>query len=178
MIDDDDIIVSIKENPEFGFRLLLAKYKVSLYWHIGRLVVLHSDAQDAVQETFLRIFRCFKQFRGDCSFSTWIYRIATNEALRIIHNRKDKPSPLDDILVDVAGLRADNYIDYTDLEAIKLQKAILTLPSKQQITFNLRYYDELEYEQIAAITNSTINSAKANYHTAKERIIQYMNSND
>lgn len=176
VIGDNNIISAIKENPESGFRLLMAKYKEPVYWHIRRLVVSHFDAQDVVQETFVRVFRSFNQFRGESSFAAWIYRIATNEALRLLNCHKEERCSLDG--ADISNLTADNYVDYTDLEAVKLQKAILSLPTKQQVTFNLRYYDELGYEEIAVITDSTTASAKANYHTAKDKIVKYMNSND
>lgn len=177
MTTGDDLIISaMKENQENGFRLLMAKYKKPVYWHIRRLVVSHSDAQDAAQETFMRVFRSFSRFRSKSSFSAWIYRIATNEALRLLDRRKKERCPLDG--ADTSTLAADDPVDYTDLEAVRLQKAILSLPTKQQVTFNLRYYDELEYDEIAAITDSTATGAKANYHTAKDKIVQYMNSND
>lgn len=166
----------MKENSESGFRLLMAKYKEPVYWHIRRLVISHTDAQDVAQETFIRVFRSFSQFRGESSFTAWIYRIATNEALRLLNSHKEERCSLDG--ADITTLMADDYVDYTDLEAVKLQKAILSLPAKQQVTFNLRYYDELEYDEIAEITDSTTTSAKANYHTAKDKIVKYMNSND
>lgn len=179
MTNEKEIVAALKEDPERGFRLLMAQYKEAVYWHIRRLVVLHADAQDATQETFVRIFRSFGRFRGDSSFTAWIYRIATNEALRLLESRKEGQVSLDGDGSEVAGgIMADEYVDYSDLEAVKLQKAILSLPTKQQLAFNLRYYDELGYEEIAAVTDSTVAGVKANYHVAKEKIIQYMNSHD
>ena len=161
-LNDADIVSALKKDAESGFRLLMAKYKEAVYWHIRRLVVSHDDAQDAVQETFVRIFRSFRQFKGDCPFCVWIYRIATNEALRILERRKDERLSLDDPEARTSSLMADEYVDYSDLEA----------------AFNLRYYDELGYDEIAAITNSTAANVKSNYHIAKEKIIKYMNSTD
>ena len=177
-LNDTDIVSALKENAENGFRLLMAKYKEAVYWHIRRLVVSHDDAQDAAQETFVRVFRSIRQFKGECSFCAWIYRIATNEALRVLERRRGERLSLDDPEAGVSDLMADEYVDYNDLEAVKLQKAILSLPTKQQLAFNLRYYDELEYDEIAAITGSTAVNVKANYHLAKEKIIKYMNSTD
>ena len=156
----------------------MQKYKQSIYWHIRRLVVGHDDAQDATQEAFIRIFRSFDKFRDDNSFRGWIFRIATNEALRLIDSRKQDQISLEEDDNGTNRIMADNYVDYTDLEAVKLQKAILLLPTKQQAAFNLRYYDELSYEEIAEATNSTVSSVKMNFHIAKEQIIKYMNSND
>lgn len=178
MTSDKDIISAVRSRPEDGFRMLYAKYGEPVYWHIRRLVVSHDDAQDAMQETFMRIFRSFSQYREGCSFAAWVYRIATNEALRLIERRKDGKVSLDDDTQESRSLAAESYIDYSDLEAIRLQKAILTLPEKQRIAFNLRYYDELSYEEIAEIAGSSASAAKVNYSIAKNKIIQYMNSHD
>jgi len=177
-INDNGIIDTLKESPERGFRMLMMKYQEPLYWHIRRLVVSHDDAQDAAQETFVRIYRSFDQYRGDYSFRSWIYRIATNEALRIISKRRQEVVSLESAATGVQFIPADNYIDYGDKVAVKLQKAILTLPPKQQLAFNLRYYDELAFDEIARIADSTPTSIKASYHVAKEKIVKYMNSND
>lgn len=178
MIDDKDIIRAIREKSEMGFRLLMQKYKQPIYWHIRRLVVAHDDAQDATQEAFIRIFRSFDKFRDDNSFRGWIFRIATNEALRLIDSRKQDQVSLEEDENGANRIMADNYVNFTDLEAVKLQRAILSLPTKQQAAFNLRYYDELSYEEIAEATGSTPSAVKMNYHIAKEKIIKYMNAND
>ena len=177
-INDNGIIDTLKESPERGFRMLMMKYQEPLYWHIRRLVVSHDDAQDAAQETFVRIYRSFDQYRGDCSFRSWIYRIATNEALRIISKRRQEVVSLESAATGVQFIAGDNYIDYDDKVAVKLQKAIPTLPPKQQLAFNLRYYDEIAFDEIARIADSTPSSIKASYHVAKEKIVKYMNSND
>lgn len=177
-IEDKDIVRAIREEPEQGFRLLMQKYKQPVYWHIRRLVVAHDDAQDATQETFVRVFRSFDTFRDDKSFRSWIFRIATNEAFRMIDSRKQDQVSLEEDEGMATRIMADDYVDYTDLEAVKLQKAILSLPPKQQATFNLRYYDELGFEEIAEATGSTPSAAKTNFHIAKEKIIRYMNTND
>ena len=177
-INDNAIIDTLKESSERGFRMLMMKYQEPLYWHIRRLVVSHDDAQDAAQETFVRIYRSFDQYRGDCSFRSWIYRIATNEALRIISKRRQEVVSLESAATGVNLIQGDNYIDFDDKVAVKLQKAILTLPPKQQLAFNLRYYDELSFDEIARIADSTPSSIKASYHVAKEKIVKYMNSND
>lgn len=184
-LQDSDIISALQENAERGFRLLMAKYKRTVYWHIRRLVVSHDDAQDAAQEAFIRVFRSFGMFRGskeqpqgDRSLAAWIYRIATNEALRILQRRHCGHFSLEDVPAETNLLKADNYVDYSDLEAVKLQKAILALPAKQQLAFNLRYYDDLGYDEIAGITGSTPANVKANYHIAKEKIVKYMKTND
>ena len=167
MKDDRELVMIAAKEPEKGFRCLMAKYKDAVYWHIRRLVVVHEDAQDATQETFVRIFRSLSDFKGECSFRSWVYRIATNERVS-----------LNDSVDELDSLIADEYVDYSDLEVVKLQKAILTLPTKQQLAFNLRYYDDLGYDEIAGIIGSTADGVKSSYHIAKDKIIKYMNSNN
>ena len=172
--NDKDIIRTLREDAESGFLLLMQSYKEALYWHIRRLVVSHDDAQDAAQEAFIRIFRSFGQYSEENSLRAWLFRIATNEALRLIERRREDSMPIEKVF----DIQADSYINYSDLEAVRLQKAILTLPPKQQLAFNLRYYDEMDYEEIAQIADTTAASVKASYHVAKEKIIKYMTNND
>ena len=177
-IDDNDIYTSMRRNPESGIRMVMQKYGEPVYWHARRLLVSHDDAQDAVQETFIKVYRSFHSLKEAKALRSWIYRIATNEALRFIERNKTPrllTESIDDSATDIA---AADYTDYTDLEAVKLQKAILSLPPKQQATFNMWYYDEMEYQQIAEAMETTVSTVKVNYHLAKEKIIKYMNSND
>lgn len=171
---DNAIIEALQQSLETGFRILLAKYQEPVYWHIRRLVV----EQDASQETFVRIFRSLHKYKGDSSFRGWIYRIATNEALRIISKRRQENVSLKSDSTGALQLFSDDNIDNGDAIAAKLQKAILTLPPKQQLAFNLRYYDELGFDEIAQIAESSASSIKTSYHIAKEKIIKFMNSND
>ena len=178
-VDKKEIIQAMRNDPEQGLRQLMSIYMQSIYWHIRRMVGVHEDAEDATQETFLRVFRSFSQYDEGNSLQTWLFRIATNEALRILGRRSGKEmASLDDVSSEVLMLKEDEWFDSGDELAVKLQQAIHTLPAKQQTTFNLRYYDELSYADIAEITGSTVGAAKANYHVAKEKIIQYMNYND
>ena len=179
MSTDQQIVTAMAENPEQGFKLLMGEYGEPVYWHIRRMVVAHDDAQDAAQETFLRVFRSFGQYDPQQSLKSWLFRIATNEALRLLGRRQGKVTlSLEESVSDTIHLRADEYFDYGDKLAVKLQRAIQTLPLKQRLAFTFRYYDELSYEEIAAVTDTTAASAKANYHLAKEKIIRYMNDND
>lgn len=172
------IVATIRSDRERGFAMLMARYKAPIYWHIRRFVVSHDDAQDATQETFVRTFRSIGKLKDDKALAVWLYRIATNEALRIIGRRRKEVMPLDAPGHGADSVAADDFVDYSDLEAVKLQKAILSLPTKQRLTFNLRYYDELSYDEIAEITGSTATSAKVNYHVAKDKIINHMNATD
>lgn len=177
-IDDNDIYTSMRRNPESGIRMVMQKYGEPVYWHARRLLVSHDDAQDAVQETFIKVYRSFHSLKEAKALRSWIYRIATNEALRFIERNKTPRLLTESIADSATDIAAADYTDYTDLEAVKLQKAILSLPPKQQATFNMRYYDEMEYQQIAEAMETTVSTVKVNYHLAKEKIIKYMNSND
>lgn len=174
--DDDELVALARSKPEKGFKLLMARYAETVYWHVRRLLVSHDDAQDVTQETFVRVFRSLNQYRPQIgsSFRAWLFRIATNEALRQLDKRRDGMVSLDDSPAELNNITADSYVDFSDAEAVRLQQAILTLPAKQQLAFNLRYYNELRYDEIAAITGSTPQSAKVNYHLAKEKIIRFM----
>lgn len=175
---DQELILSMRGNMETGFRQLMKQYKEPVYWHVRRLVVSHDDAQDAAQETFVRIFRSFGQFREDCALRSWIYRIATREALRVIDRRKAEQVSIEEHLAVASTMPADSYVDLGDRLAVKLQRAVLALPTKQQLAFNMRYYDEQSYEEIAEVTGTSPSTVKANYHFAKEKIIKYMNANE
>lgn len=168
--NDNDIIRAMREDKERGMRLLMRSYGEPLYWHIRRLVVSHADAEDATQETFIRIFRSFGQYDGHGSLRAWVFRIATNEALRIVERRREEGMPIDRLL----DAHASSYIDYDDIEGVLLQKAILSLPPRQQLAFNLRYYDDMGYDEIAEIAGTTATSVKTSYHIAKEKIIKHI----
>lgn len=169
-IADNDIIAEMRRQPEQGFRLLMRKYREPVYWHIRRLVVTHADAQDAAQEAFVRIFKSIDSYRGNTSFAAWIYRIATNEALRLISKRHDNVDMEREGTNLLDQMPADNYINIVDTEAVNMQRAILALPPKQQVVFNMRFYDEMEYGDIAAATDSSVAAVKMNFHLAKEKV--------
>ena len=135
----------------------------------------HEDAEDVLQEVFIRVFRHLDQFRNESSLSTWIYRIATNECLRLLNSRKEEVISAEDVQEELMSkLKASDYVDYEDELAVKFQEAILTLPEKQRIVFNLRYYDELEYEDIARVLDSKVETLKVNYHYATDKIKEYI----
>lgn len=179
MIADKHILRATRDNPDRGFRLLLDKYQEPVYWHIRRLVVDHEDARDAAQETFIRACRNISAVRDDDGLRPWLFRIATNEALRLIAvSRGRSEISLDEATVEVSRLESADLIDRSDQVALALQRAILSLPAKQQLAFNLRYYDEMPYADIARIMDSTVANVKANYHLAKQKIVQYINENE
>lgn len=177
--ESNDLSSLMRKNPEKGIRLIMDRYKEAIYWHIRRLVVSHADAQDATQETFIRVYRSFSKLKDTASLKPWIYKIATNEAMRLIQRRKGGTElSLDDTLMSPDVIETQEYIDLSDSAAVKIQKAILSLPAKQQLAFSLRYYDELSYEEIAEITSSAPANVKANYHFAKNNVIKYLKEHD
>lgn len=172
---EKNIVRLIGLNRELGFKMLLKEYKEQIYWHIRRITVNNEDAQDATQETFIRVFRLLDSYDRKRSFTAWIYRIATNEAYRIIEKRH--PSVEVENNPEAMSALADDYVNWHDVEVVDLQKAVLSLPRKQQLTFNLRYYDELDFNDIAEITEITPTGAKANWHNAKVKIYSYLKDN-
>lgn len=169
-ISEKDIIEKMRQNPNVGMKLLMDAYQERLYWHIRRLVVSHDDAQDLLQETFLKVYRSFGSFKGNSSLFSWLYRIATNVTLSSLRSQRLEASLLD----DAKRLVADSYFEFSDDEAVALQKAIHSLPPKQQAVFNMRYYDEMSFKEIAEANECTESSAKANYHFAKNKIVELM----
>jgi RNA polymerase sigma-70 factor (ECF subfamily) len=157
-----------------GFLLLMDTYKEPVYWHIRRLVVSHEDTEDILQETFINVYRFAGTFKGDSKLFTWLYRIATNECIK--HFRRNKKWLKNASLITekmVAGL-SGSEMENSEAILVKFQQAILQLPEKQRLVFNLRYYDELSYEEIGQILDSSVNTLKTNYHYASEKIKQYL----
>lgn len=173
----DAYLFSLIKNPaskDKGFLQLMDTYKRPLYWHIRRLVVSHEDAEDILQETFINVYRFADSFKGDSKLFTWLYRIATNECTKHFRKNKNwlKNAELitDRLIGDQTGTDSDN----SETMLVKFQQAILKLPEKQRMVFNLRYYDELSYEEISQILDSSVNTLKTNYHYASEKIRQYL----
>ena len=177
-ITEDSIREACVGNPEKGFRMLVEKFQQQMYWHIRRMVVGHEDAEDVLQETFIRVFRYLDDFRSESSLSTWIYRITTNECIRFLNRKKEQAISTEEVQEELMNkLMASEYVDYENAMTVKFQQAVLKLPEKQRLVFNLRYYDELSYEEISQITDSKVETLKANYHFAKEKIKEYMTQN-
>ena len=165
-------------DPEQGFRMIVEKFRRPMYWHIRRMVISHEDAEDVLQETFIRIFRAMDDFRQESSLTTWVYRIATNECIRFLNRRKEQAVSTEEVHDELMSkLMASEYVDYDNAMEVKFQQAILSLPEKQRLVFNLRYYDELKYEEISRITDTKVETLKSNYHFAKEKIKEYMTNN-
>jgi len=156
---------------EQGFTGIIKKYQEKLYWHIRRMVVDHEDANDVLQNIFIKVWKGLENFREDSRLYTWLYRIATNECLSFIEQQKRKASISMDEVVEVLSnkVKADSNFDANKLEW-KLQLAIQQLPEKQRVVFNLRYYDEMPYEEMSRILDTSEGALKASYHHAAKKI--------
>ncbi|MBS1729474.1 MAG: RNA polymerase sigma factor [Bacteroidetes bacterium] len=178
--DDKELLEDFKrkESREKAFTTIIKKYQEKLYWHIRRLVISHDDADDVLQNVFLKVWNALENFRGDSQLFTWMYRIATNECLTFLEQQKKRTSvSLND---DDSGLAnkiiADKNFDASKLEW-KLQLAIQQLPEKQRLVFNLRYYDEMPYEKMSKILDTSEGALKASYHHAAKKIEAFIKEN-
>ncbi|MFR9552704.1 MAG: RNA polymerase sigma factor [Rikenellaceae bacterium] len=156
--------------------LIMELYSKPIYWHIRRMVVRHEDAEDVMQECFINVYKSIGGFKRESSLKTWIYKIATNEAIRHCKKQRLDTQSYDDKSRLVNLFESENEIDFSSAEAV-LQKAILALPEKQRVVFSLRYFDELSYEQIAAVTGSSVSTLKTNFHYANTKVKEYVQNN-
>ena len=163
------------ESHESAFKLIIVKYQEKLYWHIRKLVISHDDSNDLLQNTFIKAWNSLDSFREDASLYTWLYRIATNEALSFLNSKRRKLFlSIVDVEKQLSGmLDTDPLISGDELQ-LKLQKAILTLPEKQRIVFNMKYFDEMKYEDMAIILDTSVGALKASFHHAVKKIENYI----
>ena len=175
-VNNDALVKMLKDTSQRdrAFGLFMKQYGRKLYWHIRRIVVDHEDAEDAMQETAINIFNNIDSFSEKSSLGTWVYRIATNEALRVLRRQTQifqSVDSLGDTLVE--KLESETDLD-ADAAEVLFQKAVLQLPTQQRIAFNMRYYDELSYEEISKITGKNVSTLKTNYHIAAGKIKQIL----
>lgn len=171
--DDSELIeafgrISTKNK---AFECLLDKYQKRVYWHVRRIVIDHDDADDVTQNTFIKVWTQLEHYRGESKLYTWLYRVATNEALHFLSKKKaDKNIPIDNDDSDLLNtLTSATYFNGNDLE-LKLQTAILSLPTKQRTVFNMKYYDNMKYEEMSEILETSVGALKASYHHAVKKI--------
>lgn len=173
MLEEEVLIERLKDplTREASYRTLISTHKQRLYWHIRKIVLNHEDADDVLQNTFIKVFRHIEGFNGDSKLYSWMYRIATNESISFL-NKKAKHLHVDMKTLQeqsVDNLRADVFFDGDEIQ-LKLQKAIITLPQKQQLVFNMKYFDDLKYEEISEILGTSVGALKASYHHARKKI--------
>jgi RNA polymerase sigma factor (sigma-70 family) len=163
------------ENPDYAFNLLVRKYQEKVYYFVRRMVLNHQDADDIVQNVFIKVWKNLDHFREDSKLFTWIYRIAVNESISFLKSKRLRAFISMDSL-EASMLRSisdDNYFG-GDLVEKKLQAAIIRLPSKQRIVFNMRYYDELSYDEMSEILGTSVGALKASYHFAAKKITEFV----
>lgn len=180
-MQDEKVFIEELLNPKTqnkAFQVLLQEYQKPLYHHIRNIVLNHDDADDVLQNTFVKVFRYLKDFKGDSKLFSWMYRIATNEAISFLNQKAKKHNTTTEAIQTkiVDNLQAEEYFDGNDIQ-IKLQKAIHLLPEKQQLVFKMKYFEELKYEEISEMLGTSVGGLKASYHHAVKKIEEYMNTN-
>jgi RNA polymerase sigma-70 factor (ECF subfamily) len=164
-----------KKTVDSAFRELVTLYKERLYWHIRNIVKSHDDADDVLQNTFIKIYKNIDSFKGDSKLFSWMYRIATNEAITLINKNAKRLQVTNEEIQDIAikNLAADVYFEGEEIQ-LKLQKAIATLPQKQQLVFNMKYFEALKFKDISEILETSEGALKASYHIAVKKIEDYL----
>lgn len=176
-MEDNELLARIR-NPDtrnYGFNLLVRAYQQKVYWHVRKMVIDHDDADDITQEVFIKIHKHIDGFREDSQLYTWIYRISTNECLSFLQKKKRKFFlPIGDITGELSSkLDNSSHVSGDEIQ-LKLQKALLTLPDKQRLVFNMKYFDDLTYEDISKITNTSVGALKASFHHAVKKIEEFL----
>lgn len=178
-MEDKDLLEKLrnKETRNYGFNLLVREYQERIYWHIRKMVIDHDEADDLVQEVFIKVWKNVDKFREDAKLYTWIYRIATNECLTFLTKKKRRFFlPIGDVENELSRKIDTNTNITGDEIQLKLQKALLKLPNKQRIVFNMKYFDDMKYEEIAEITDTSVGALKASYHHAVKKIEEILNN--
>lgn len=176
-IKDDELLALLAQPDtlEKGFRLLMQQYQERLYWHIRRMVTEHEDANDVIQNTFVKVYRSIHRFKGESKLYTWLYRIATNESITFLKKRQRKSTESldseDSFLEN--QLEAESYYDGEQAK-ILLEQALLILPEKQRAVFTMRYYEELSYKDMSEILETSVGALKASYHHAVKKVEAYV----
>lgn len=180
-VEDEDILIKFSDEGtrNEAFNLLITKYQEKIYWHVRRLVIDHDDADDLVQEVFIKVWKNLGKFRNDSKLYTWIYRIATNESITFLNKQKQRnQTSFEDVSEELSeSLVASSYFN-GDKVQMKLQQALLTLPEKQRLIFNMKYYDELKYDEISEILGTSVGALKASFHIAVKKIEVFMLNDD
>ena len=175
---DKEILSLIKEDVNKGFRVLIKTYSKPIYWHVRKIVYNHYDADDITQSVFIKVFQNLESFKGESSLKTWIYRIATNESINFLNSAAQKKNVSSEELVMQLSfnLQDDNFFEGEEIQ-LKLQEAVATLPEKQRIVFMMKYFDDMKYEEISEVLNTSVGALKASYHHAVKKIEEILIQN-
>jgi RNA polymerase sigma-70 factor (ECF subfamily) len=174
----DKELLTMFRNPaqkNYAFNLIVRKYQERVYYQIRKMVISHEDTDDLVQNTFMKAWEGLGSFREESQLFTWLYRIATNEALTFLRKKRTKFfMPLTDVENQLSNtLESDAYFNGDEMQ-MKLQKAVLRLPEKQRLVFNMKYFDEMKYEEISSVLGTSVGALKASYHLAVEKIEKFL----
>ncbi|MES2387259.1 MAG: sigma-70 family RNA polymerase sigma factor [Bacteroidota bacterium] len=176
-MEDHEILekFAAEDTRNYAFNMLVRKYRQRVYWHIRKMVIDHDDSNDLTQDVFIKVWNNLGNFRSDSQLFTWIYRIATNECLTFLNRKRRKFFiPMHDVEAELSDkLGSSDQISGDDIQ-LKLQKAILKLPEKQRLVFNMKYFDDLKYEDMSEILGTSVGALKASYHLAVKKIEAYM----
>ncbi len=174
-MQDREILDAFKEpkKRELAFRELVEAYQERVYWHVRKMVIVHDDANDVTQDVFIKVYKNLGGFRESSQLFTWIYRIATNEAISYIKKKQRKQAQsLDDVHHELENYLSSGHHFSGDEIQLRLQQSLLKLPEKQRLVFNMKYFDDLKYDQIAEITGTSVGALKASYHLAVKKLEQ------
>lgn len=181
MVAETTLVESLQSpsEKEAAFRELVSQYKERLYWHIRKIVLDHDDTDDVLQNTFIKIFRNINSFKGDSKLYTWMYRIATNESITFINKKAKRNNITIEAVKDQAieNLQTDVYFE-GDAIQMQLQKAIATLPQKQQLVFSMKYFEDHTFEELSGILDTSVGGLKSSYHIAVKKVTAYLKSNE
>ena len=177
MIAENTLIAQLKDplTQDQAFKTLMSQYKERLYWHIRKIVISHDDADDVLQNTFIKVYRNINNFKAESKLYSWMYRIATNESITFI-NKRAKRNNVDVNEMHyklVESLEADVHFDGDEMQ-LQLQKAIAILPQKQQLVFNMKYFDDMKYKDMSEVLDTSIGALKASYHHAVKKIENFL----
>jgi RNA polymerase sigma factor (sigma-70 family) len=175
--EDQELLEKFRhpDSRQFAFNQIVRKYQQKIYWHIRKMVIDHDDADDLTQDVFVKVWKNLETFRQDSQLFTWMYRIATNECLTFLKAKKRRFFlPIHDLTEELSVKIDSSPAISGDEIQLKLQKALLRLPDKQRVVFNLRYYDELKYEEISQILGTSVGALKASYHHAVKKIEEFL----
>tara|TARA_R110000850_G_scaffold274635_1_gene412464 strand:+ start:97880 stop:98422 length:543 start_codon:yes stop_codon:yes gene_type:complete len=180
-LQDEKAFLSELSNPKTqndAFKKLLELYQKPLYFHIRNIVLNHDDTDDVLQNTFIKVFSNVKNFKGDSKLYSWMYRIATNESLTFLQQKAKKSGISNEEVQSKAinNLESDVYFEGDEIQ-LKLQKAIAILPEKQQLVFKMKYFEEMKYEEMSQILDTSVGALKASYHIASKKIEEFLKSN-
>ncbi|MBN4047177.1 sigma-70 family RNA polymerase sigma factor [bacterium AH-315-P13] len=179
MDNEKELLSQLKsaQTQEKAFRELITLYKERLYWHIRKIVISHDDSDDVLQNTFIKIYKNINNFKGDSKLYSWMYRIATNEAITHLNKNAKRLQITNEAVQEYAinNLKADVYFEGDEIQ-LKLQKAIATLPKKQQLVFNMKYFDNIKYKDMSEVLETSEGALKASYHFAVKKIEEYITS--